>query len=192
MSNSNVIKSLSKLLADSYTLYLKTQNFHWNVTGPNFHSLHTMFEEQYPDLDDAVDVIAERIRALGEYAPAAFSLYNEDHKGWIPSNQYPYSNILSYDSSLTPQRVNWTGLMAGFSAGQYGRNSNEFYWKPRAEYIGGTGIFICPMDDEPSEDTFDLEEGLQFRNGSYGINYLQCQSDPNNPEAWTSGWSKAN
>ncbi len=63
---------LSKLLADSYTLYLKTHNFHWNVTGPMFQTLHLMFEQQYTELWTAVDLIAERIRALGVYAPGTY------------------------------------------------------------------------------------------------------------------------
>ncbi len=66
-------EGLAKLLADTYTLYLKTQNFHWNVTGPLFHSLHKMFEEEYIELAAAVDEIAERIRALGAHAPGSFS-----------------------------------------------------------------------------------------------------------------------
>lgn len=73
----NIAKSLESALADSYVLFLKTQNFHWNVTGPNFKSLHLMFEEQYNDLFLAVDLIAERIRALGSKAPANFSKYNK-------------------------------------------------------------------------------------------------------------------
>ena len=64
---------LSRLLADSYTLYLKTHNFHWNVTGPQFNTLHTMFEEQYSELALAVDEIAERIRALGVRAPGSYA-----------------------------------------------------------------------------------------------------------------------
>ena len=64
---------LSKLLADSYTLYLKTHNFHWNVTGPMFQTLHLMFEQQYTELSLAVDLIAERIRALGVFAPATYA-----------------------------------------------------------------------------------------------------------------------
>ena len=63
---------LSRLLADTYTLYLKTHNFHWNVTGPMFQSLHLMFEQQYNELALAVDLIAERIRALGFPAPANY------------------------------------------------------------------------------------------------------------------------
>lgn len=75
MTNKNVVNSLKAVLADSYILYLKTQNFHWNVTGPNFKSLHLMFEEQYSDLAVAIDLLAERIRALGEKAPGSFASY---------------------------------------------------------------------------------------------------------------------
>ena len=68
-------ESLSKLLADSYTLYLKTHNFHWNVTGPMFTTLHTLFEEQYTELATAVDEIAERVRALGYVAPGSYTQF---------------------------------------------------------------------------------------------------------------------
>jgi starvation-inducible DNA-binding protein len=64
-----IAEGLSRLLADTYTLYLKTHNFHWNVTGPMFNTLHLMFETQYNELSLAVDSIAERIRALGVHAP---------------------------------------------------------------------------------------------------------------------------
>jgi starvation-inducible DNA-binding protein len=70
-----VADGLSRLLADSYTLYLKTHNFHWNVTGPQFNTLHAMFEQQYTELATAVDVIAERIRALGEFAPGSYVMF---------------------------------------------------------------------------------------------------------------------
>ncbi len=68
---------LSRVLADTYTLYLKTQNYHWNVTGPMFQTLHVMFETQYDDLALAVDLIAERIRALGCVAPGTFKLFSQ-------------------------------------------------------------------------------------------------------------------
>lgn len=71
MSN-NLIKTLEVALADSYTLALKTQNYHWNVEGPNFSALHIMFETQYNELAPAVDEIAERIRTLGFKAPASY------------------------------------------------------------------------------------------------------------------------
>lgn len=67
-----VAEGLSRLLADSYTLYLKTHYFHWNVTGPMFNTLHLMFETQYTELSLAVDLIAERIRALDSYAPGTY------------------------------------------------------------------------------------------------------------------------
>jgi starvation-inducible DNA-binding protein len=72
-----IADGLSKLLADTFTLYLKTHNFHWNVTGPMFRTLHIMFEEQYNELWTATDLIAERIRALGVYAPATFKEFTK-------------------------------------------------------------------------------------------------------------------
>ena len=72
-----IAKGLSRLLADSYTLYLKTHNYHWNVTGPMFNTLHLMFEAQYNELALAVDTIAERIRALGYPAPGSYKAYSE-------------------------------------------------------------------------------------------------------------------
>ena len=70
-----IAAGLSRLLADNYTLYLKTHNFHWNVTGPMFNTLHLMFETQYNELALAVDLIAERIRALGYPAPGSYKAY---------------------------------------------------------------------------------------------------------------------
>ncbi|MEO0352714.1 MAG: Dps family protein [Cyanobacteria bacterium P01_A01_bin.15] len=70
-----IADGLSRLLADTYTVYLKTHNFHWNVTGPMFQTLHLMFEGQYNELALAVDAIAERIRALGFPAPGTYSEY---------------------------------------------------------------------------------------------------------------------
>lgn len=70
-----IAEGLGRLLADTYTLYLKTHNFHWNVTGPMFQTLHLMFEEQYTELAAAVDLIAERIRALGFPAPGTYRAF---------------------------------------------------------------------------------------------------------------------
>ena len=70
-----IAEGLSRLLADTYTLYLKTHNFHWNVKGPMFQTLHLMFEAQYTELALAVDLIAERIRALGFPAPGTYAQY---------------------------------------------------------------------------------------------------------------------
>jgi starvation-inducible DNA-binding protein len=71
-----IAAGLSSLLADTFTLYLKTHNFHWNVTGPMFRTLHVMFEEQYNELWTATDLIAERIRSLGVFAPATFGEFS--------------------------------------------------------------------------------------------------------------------
>ncbi|HVS31161.1 MAG TPA: Dps family protein [Thermoanaerobaculia bacterium] len=71
-----IADGLGRLLADTYTLYLKTHNFHWNVTGPMFQTLHLMFETQYNELALAVDLIAERIRALGFPAPASYAAFS--------------------------------------------------------------------------------------------------------------------
>lgn len=70
-----IAEGLSRLLADTYTLYLKTHNFHWNVTGPMFNTLHLMFETQYNELALAVDAVAERIRALGVPAPGSYAQF---------------------------------------------------------------------------------------------------------------------
>jgi starvation-inducible DNA-binding protein len=72
-----IADGLSRLLADTYTLYLKTHNYHWNVTGPMFQTLHTMFMTQYTELGLAVDEIAERIRALGFPAPGSYKSYSK-------------------------------------------------------------------------------------------------------------------
>ena len=72
-----IAQGLARLLADTYTLYLKTHNFHWNVTGPMFQTLHLMFETQYNELALAVDLIAERIRALGHPAPGTYAEFSK-------------------------------------------------------------------------------------------------------------------
>lgn len=72
-----VAGELAKLLADSYTLYLTTHNFHWNVTGPMFNTLHLMFMDQYTEQWEAIDDIAERIRALGLFAPGTYKAYSK-------------------------------------------------------------------------------------------------------------------
>lgn len=72
-----IADELSRVLADSYMLYLRTHNYHWNVTGELFHSLHEQFEEQYTELATAIDEIAERIRALGHKAPGTFKEFQK-------------------------------------------------------------------------------------------------------------------
>ncbi|MDR3491051.1 MAG: DNA starvation/stationary phase protection protein [Gammaproteobacteria bacterium] len=93
-----VADELTHYLADTYLLYLKTQNFHWNVTGPNFHSLHLLFESQYQELTAAVDLIAERIRALGSVTPASFShfikLSSLKEENGVPNATHMISQLL--------------------------------------------------------------------------------------------------
>ena len=72
-----IADGVAKLLADSYMLYIKTHNFHWNVEGPMFNTLHIMFMEQYTELWNSLDLIAERIRALGEYAPGTYREFSK-------------------------------------------------------------------------------------------------------------------
>ena len=72
-----ISEGLSRLLADTYTLYLTTHNFHWNVTGPMFNTLHTMFMQQYTELWNAVDPVAERIRSLGHFAPGSYGQFGK-------------------------------------------------------------------------------------------------------------------
>ena len=96
---------LSRLLADTYVLYLKTHNYHWNVEGPMFHSLHALFEEQYRDLWAAIDEIAERVRTLGHYAPGTHAKLralatvtdNED----IPSAEGMLRDLIADNESVT-------------------------------------------------------------------------------------------
>ena len=85
----NIAESLSRMLADSYILYLKTHNFHWNVTGPMFQGLHNLFMTQYTEQWNALDLIAERIRALGHPAPGSYKRYVElssiEEENGVPS-----------------------------------------------------------------------------------------------------------
>lgn len=76
-SSTQVVKHLKQVLADTYALLIKTQNYHWNVTGPHFASYHAFFEEQYNELFGAVDDIAEHIRALGSHVEASFKFYEK-------------------------------------------------------------------------------------------------------------------
>jgi len=88
-NRANIAESLSKMLADSYILYLKTHNFHWNVTGPMFQALHNLFMTQYTEQWNALDLIAERIRALGHPAPGSYKRYVElssiEEENGVPS-----------------------------------------------------------------------------------------------------------
>ncbi|MGM0578386.1 MAG: Dps family protein [Myxococcota bacterium] len=104
-----VVDGLSHLLADTYTLYLKTQNFHWNVTGPMFRTLHNMFEEQYQALAEANDTIAERIRALGGVAPGTYEEFGrltsiEEHDGRMPAKQMIMDAVHGHETCVRTAR----------------------------------------------------------------------------------------
>lgn len=104
-----VCKGLNKLLADAYMLYLKTQNYHWNVTGPQFQSLHILFENQYREQAEAVDEIAERIRALGEFAPGSFAAFSKvtsiKEENSIPSaEEMIHSLVIANEAVVTTAR----------------------------------------------------------------------------------------
>lgn len=102
-------EGLGHLLADSFTLYLKTHNYHWNVEGPMFQTLHLMFMEQYTELWNALDTIAERIRALGEYAPGSYTDYMElssvkDAKGTPKATEMIEHLILGHEAVIKTAR----------------------------------------------------------------------------------------
>ena len=95
----DITAGLAQTLGDTFTLYVKTQGYHWNVTGPHFRSLHLTFEEQYIELRDAADVIAERLRALGPLAPGSFAEFTEvatikDHEPTADATQM-IANLLA-------------------------------------------------------------------------------------------------
>ena len=102
-----VAEGLSRMLADSYTLYLKTHQFHWNVTGPMFRTLHALFEQQYTELALAVDEIAERIRALGVRAPGSYSRFAElasvkEENGELGAEEMLYALLSTREFAVLP------------------------------------------------------------------------------------------
>ncbi len=105
-----IVEGLSKFLADTYTLYLKTHNFHWNVVGPMFQTLHLMFEQHYNDLWMAVDLIAERIRALGSLAPGTYSEFAslssiKEEKGSLKAERMIRSLIEGHEAVIRTART---------------------------------------------------------------------------------------
>jgi starvation-inducible DNA-binding protein len=95
-----VVAILNTLLADEYVLYTKTRNYHWNVTGPQFHDLHKFFESQYEALDDIVDDVAERARSLGGWATGTLAEFSQqtrlsEHPGQYPNARTMISNLLA-------------------------------------------------------------------------------------------------
>ncbi len=94
-----IADGLSRVLADTYTLYLKTHNYHWNVTGPMFNTLHLMFETQYNELWMAVDLVAERIRSLGEFSPGSYKEFADltsiDEAKGVPSAEEMIADLVA-------------------------------------------------------------------------------------------------
>ncbi len=117
-----IAERLSVLLADSYTLYIKTHGFHWNVTGPQFHALHTLFETQYSELALAVDAIAERIRALGHRAPGSYHEFSrlatvEESLGELSAEQMVAELVRGHETvARTARDVLATAEAAGDAA----------------------------------------------------------------------------
>jgi len=103
-NRTEINRGLSRLLADTYILYLKTHNFHWNVEGPMFNTLHQMFMDQYTEMWTALDQIAERMRALGAYAPGSYKRYAE------------LSSISEFDGDSLPARDMILQLLKGHEA----------------------------------------------------------------------------
>lgn len=118
-ARADCVGALSKVLADTFILYLKTHNFHWNVEGPQFRSLHRMFEEQYQALWRSVDELAERIRALGQYAPGTYAkfkaLASVKETETIPKFDDMLRQLIS-DNETVAGTVR-TGLLAARDAG---------------------------------------------------------------------------
>ena len=111
-----IAEGLSRLLADTYTLYLKTHNFHWNVTGPMFQTLHLMFEAQYTELATAVDEIAERIRALGFPAPGTYAEFSRlssvtEEEG-VPVAQHMIRSLVEGESGIVLRQNPAAGIAA--------------------------------------------------------------------------------
>ncbi len=113
-----IAAGLSKLLADSYTLYLKTHNYHWNVKGPMFQTLHMMFEEHYQELAPAVDEIAERIRSLGEKAPGSYQEFSKltsikEETGWPTAHEMIRNLVTAHESVIKTAREIFPTAEAG-------------------------------------------------------------------------------
>ncbi len=114
-----IADELGRVLADTYTLYLKTHNYHWNVTGPMFNTLHLMFEEQYNELWMAIDLIAERIRSLGEFAPGSYAQFAEltsiAEADGVPSAEQMLADLVAGHEAVA--RTARTAFAAAESAG---------------------------------------------------------------------------
>ena len=150
MTNKPVTEALKKTLADTYSLLTKTQNYHWNVEGENFRSLHLLFEEQYNELFAAVDVIAERIRALGEKAPGSPSEFKKLSSISEGNSEFTSAKMLKdlYDSNQTVLATLKKSLAAAEKASdastadlltQRITNHDKASWMLKSSIPAGTG-----------------------------------------------------
>ncbi|MEM8800018.1 MAG: DNA starvation/stationary phase protection protein [Pseudomonadota bacterium] len=128
-----VVNALSQSLADSYVIRLKTQAVHWNVEGPHFLTVHNLTEEHYEELADAIDEIAERIRAIGEKAPASYAKYS-DLKGIDDAE--PSGDALAMVATLRDDHQTVSKRLAGFieTAGEAGDSVSEDLLINRKEF----------------------------------------------------------
>ena len=114
-----IAEALSRVLADTYMLYIKTHAYHWNVTGPLFASLHTLFETQYTELHDAADTIAERIRAIGHFTPGSYGTYARLSSLAVDNDAVPAALTMVRNLTLGHEAVGRT-LRAGFKVAEAG------------------------------------------------------------------------
>jgi starvation-inducible DNA-binding protein len=133
-----ISKTLSHILADEFVLYTKTRNAHWNVEGPDFHSMHVLFESQYNDIAEVVDTVAERIRVLGHYAPASLKQFLElthlteqnreknDSAGFIRELLGDHESIIIY---IRSQINRLTTLLKDAGTGDYLTGLTEYHEK---------------------------------------------------------------
>ena len=114
-ARNEIVAALERVLADTYTLYLKTHNFHWNVTGPMFQTLHLLFEQQYTEQWQAVDLVAERIRTLGFPAPATYKAFSklssiEETEG-VPAAEDMIKLLVQANDAVTRTARSITGIV---------------------------------------------------------------------------------
>jgi starvation-inducible DNA-binding protein len=114
-----IAKGLSQVLADTYMLYLKTHAYHWNVTGPLFSSLHQLFETQYNELHDAADTVAERIRALGRFAPGSYASFSRLASIKEDNDEIPAAMTMVVNLAMGHEALGRT-LRAAFKAAETG------------------------------------------------------------------------
>lgn len=142
-----IAKGLSQVLAETYTLYLKTHKYHWNITGPMFQSLHTMFETQYNELSLAVDEIAERIRVLGVKAPGSYKEFSElSHVKEDPSTDTSADSMIKNLLADHEQIVRTAKDVMGIIEGANDEGSNALL-STRIEYHEKTAWMLRSLID---------------------------------------------